>query len=274
MFSKCCLTLGGGLPKTTPKPVIPSGGSTSQCGIASNGWRITAGSQAVPGQFPWQVSLRFYRQHVCGGTLVDEDTIVTAAHCVAMDGGLAASMWTAVIGETNIAYATMQYRIRKVWQYPYWTEFRGGDIAIMKLATKVRFTQNQLPACIPSANMRPLVGETCYVSGWGQTNTVGDMNQPTTTSLLHVGVKIVDTNNCRRRFRNIDDGNICAGGHTRKNACRGDSGGPLVCYRSGRWYLQGIVSFGSMPCGQVGTPGVYTRVTSYADLINRQRQLL
>jgi len=187
-----------------------------------------------------------------------------------MPYGMYPQVWRVVVGETSIVRPTNVYRVVKVYQHSTWEEFRGDDIAIMKLAEDVPFDDYQSPACLPDVGNDPAPGETCYVSGFGQTNTIGDMNAPGSSRLLHVGVKVIHPQVCHKIFRSIDSGNICAGGHTQRNACRGDSGGPLVCERNGRWYLHGVVSFGNVPCGQVGSPGVYTRVTSFLDWISQR----
>ncbi|XP_074649106.1 chymotrypsinogen A-like [Tubulanus polymorphus] len=264
IFQSCCLTLA----PPTKKPI--AGNNNFECGkVAESGWRIISGSPAKFGQFPWQVSLHFQGQHVCGGTLINDDTIVTAAHCVAMPYGNYPRMWDVVVGEVNLdrPMRYYSYSVEKVYQHARWQEFKGNDIAIMKLTEKVPFDEYQSPVCLPSVGMDPADGDVCYVSGFGQTNTDGDMNAPSSRQLLHVDVKVIDHRICKQIFRGLDDGNICAGGHTSKNACRGDSGGPLVCNRNGKWYLHGIVSFGAVPCGQPGNPGVYTRVTSFLDWI-------
>jgi len=260
----CCLSVG---PVVAPEKVPIPENKKYQCGVVNpdNGWRITSGSPAAPGQFPWQVSLHFTGQHVCGGTLINEDTIVTAAHCVGMPYGTLPGLWAVVIGTTNIANPKKFYQVNKVYKHATWEEFRGDDIAIMKLAENVPFSEHVIPACLPRHDPAP--GDICYVSGWGQTSTTGDPNEVTPKDLLFVPIRVVDPRICSQLFDKLDQNNICAGGHTSQNGCRGDSGGPFVCNRQGKWYVHGVVSFGTVPCGQLGQPGVYTRVSAFVDWI-------
>ncbi|XP_074648070.1 chymotrypsinogen A-like [Tubulanus polymorphus] len=275
-FQVCCLTLGGGVvtrPPVTKPPVIDSGNAvgSSQCGISSGGWRIISGSQSAQAQWPWQVSLHFTGQHVCGGTLINKNTIVTAAHCVAIQGGMVSRYWSAVIGEINIQRPKKYYAVSTIYRHSGFREFKGNDIAIMKLSQDVPFNDYQRPACVPAHDPSP--GDICYVSGFGQTSTSSVESHGTPSNiLLHVDVKVITTSTCARAFAGaaVDYRTICAGGHSSKNACRGDSGGPLVCQKNGVWYLHGVVSFGNFPCGQRGSPGVYTRVTAYRDWIQNR----
>ncbi|XP_074648610.1 chymotrypsinogen A-like [Tubulanus polymorphus] len=261
------------VPRTTAKPSVtrpvvnPDTTDTKlqSCGISNSGdWRIISGSASKTGQWPWQVSLIFRDDHTCGGTLVNEDTIVTAAHCVAFSGGMTPYNWRVVIGETRRITSAKRYRVRSIEKHSGYRKFRGNDLAIMKLAEKVFFDQTKIPACLPENTPDPISGSVCYVSGFGQTYPYNEF-APSSSRLLHVDVKIVSRSTCTTVYgpRSIDSGTICAGGHSSKNACKGDSGGPLVCERNGRWFLHGVVSFGNVPCGQRGNPGVYTRVSSY-----------
>ncbi|XP_074659981.1 transmembrane protease serine 3-like [Tubulanus polymorphus] len=252
--------------------VSASTAAPEQCGVSSgadDGWRIISGTASKSGQWPWQVSLHFLGRHVCGGTLINKNTILTAAHCTKIARGTYPHLWEAVIGEINIKKPKKKYLISKVERHIRFVQFRGFDIAIMKLTKDVEFSSTQMPACLPSHDPSP--DDTCYASGFGQTYKAGVIGRPS-EKLMHVAVDIINTKVCARAFRQaiIDTRTICAGGASSKNVCKGDSGGPLVCKRQGKWYVHGVTSFGNFPCGRKGEPGVYTRVTSYLDWINER----
>nr|CAD7428582.1 unnamed protein product [Timema monikensis] len=101
----------------------------------------------------------------------------------------------------------------------------------------------------------------------------------------HVSVPVVSNSFCaqvyQQKRRPIERGQICAGGDQGKDSCRGDSGGPLMAGESlqrntenvnGRWFVMGVVSYGPDPCGKLGWPGVYTRVSEYMPWILDQLQ--
>lgn len=107
------------------------------------------------------------------------------------------------------------------------------------------------------------------MAGWGRTE-----NSKVSPKKLKVDLPIVALNQCTTTFRTasvkIVESQICAGGERGKDSCTGDSRGPLMnTFRndSGQWYIEGVVSFGSMRCGLQGWPGVYTKVASYVQWI-------
>lgn len=94
---------------------------------------------------------------------------------------------------------------------------------------------------------------------------------------MKVSVTGVDLSTCSLKYsltRKVIDSQVCAGGERGKDSCQGDSGGGLIgTYKDSRGnfyaYLAGVVSYGPIPCGQAGYPGVYTRVNKYIDWIQR-----
>ena len=124
------------------------------------------GGQRVPSMIPWQVSLRFRTNvgeiHYCGGTILDEKTILTAAHCATKIGEYVLAGHIGLNGKSIF--------IEKVLKNPYkpYNEVTlNNDIMILKLSKALTMGDNVKPACLPSMTYEPPDGSICYTSGWG-----------------------------------------------------------------------------------------------------------
>lgn len=144
---------------------------------------------------------------------------------------------------------------------------QANDIALLRLANDVQFTEFVQPICLPSTVRmeRTVAGIELFASGWGQTLEVRQSARK-----LKVGLPIVEQTQCRRTYATlraaIIDSQLCAGGGFRVDTCYGDSGGPLMRQHNQFWVQEAIVSFGNR-CGLEGWPAIYTRVESFEDWI-------
>ncbi|KAL5019276.1 hypothetical protein ScPMuIL_004998 [Solemya velum] len=234
------------------------------------GTRIVGGSTARKGSWPWQVSFQIVApwgmpDHICGGTLISNEWILTAAHCFNIITNI--NRWRVILGEYSLHYhegTEQNFEISEVFIYPNYTRGQDYDIAIIKINRPAGMTSNYInSACLPGKNDAPFFSDSrCFVTGWGDTRGRGDRG------ILHqVSLPIVSDTECRQRYGDrFTEGMICAGSRGR-DACQGDSGGPLVCYRLGLWVVAGVVSWGE-GCANPRYPGVYTRVQYYIDWIN------
>ncbi|XP_036266689.1 serine protease 33-like [Pipistrellus kuhlii] len=250
----------------------------SVCGRPLVPGRILSGQDARLGRWPWQVSLREYGQHVCGGSLITEDWVLTAAHCFDRNQPLQAY---AVLLGTISSYppASQAPHHRAVAQFVPHPSYRGGqgsgDIALLQLAAPVNFSDLILPVCLPKPGDPLGHGTWCWVTGWGNINSNQALLPPFTLQQLQL--PLIDTRTCDAYYHEnsitpsqepiILADMLCAGFEDgQKDACQGDSGGPLVCDVGGVWTQAGVVSWGS-DCGLSKKPGVYTNVSVYTTWI-------
>ncbi|XP_029466497.1 chymotrypsinogen 2-like [Rhinatrema bivittatum] len=232
--------------------------------VVSGYARIVNGEDAVPGSWPWQVSLQDNTGfHFCGGSLINEYWVVTAAHC---------SVSTAhrvILGEYDKASpdANVQVKtIAKVFKHPNYSPFTiRNDIILVKLSSPAILNSHVSPVCLASSADIFSGGLRCVTTGWGLTQST---DKETPNILQQVSLPLLTNTDCKRYWGNkIADVMICAGA-AGASSCMGDSGGPLVCQKNGAWTLVGIVSWGSGNCSPT-TPGVYARVTSLRDWVDQ-----
>ncbi|KYB28923.1 hypothetical protein TcasGA2_TC031030 [Tribolium castaneum] len=237
------------------------------------------------GEYPWQVAILKKDPkesvYVCGGTLIDNLHIITAAHCVKTYTGFDLRVR---LGEWDVNhdvefYPYIEREITSVNVHP---EFYAGtlynDLAILRMDKPVDFAKQPhiSPACLPSPH-DDYTGSRCWTTGWGK-DAFGDFGKYQNI-LKEVDVPIVNHGLCERQLKQtrlgydfkLHPGFVCAGGEEGKDACKGDGGGPMVCERGGTWQVVGVVSWG-IGCGQVGIPGVYVKVAHYLDWIRQVTQ--
>jgi secreted trypsin-like serine protease len=230
------------------------------------GPRIVGGTEATPGQIPWQVLVR-PAGYLCGGSLVDVRYVITAAHCVVDDAGapISPAQITITVGEhtRGVSDGYEQERTADaLYVHPsYDANTYNNDIALIRLSSPV--TLNGRVATIALARDATLgdAGATALVSGWGTTSSGGSA----AATLRRVTMPIVSTATCAGSYGSgsITTNMLCAGlAAGGVDSCQGDSGGPLAVQRSGSWYLAGVVSWG-VGCADPGYYGVYTRVSRF-----------
>ncbi|XP_015773233.1 PREDICTED: coagulation factor VII-like isoform X7 [Acropora digitifera] len=237
-------------------------GGSKKCGYKPSS-RIVGGTEAPKGAWPWQAQVRTSSGFTfCGGTLVDPEWVITAAHCTA---GRTSSNTRVRLGahyrSGNAAGTEQDFKVERIINHESYKRPRGlaHDISLLKLSKPAQLTRAVGMACLPeySNSLTEIDGKNCWVTGFGTLSSGGSLAQV----LMQVSVPIVTESTCRRAYgSSIHDSMVCAGlARGGKDSCQGDSGGPLVCEANGRFFLEGVVSWGS-GCASPGKYGVYSRV--------------
>ncbi|XP_076057511.1 trypsin-1-like [Oratosquilla oratoria] len=228
--------------------------------------KIVGGEDATPGEFPYQISFQDnswgFIFHFCGGSVYNENYIVTAGHCVYGKNYDNPSNLQITAGEHNLDKEEGNEQSVKVEKiilhedYDTWTV--SNDISLLKLAEPL--TMNDYVKAIPLETK--IASGNCKVTGWGALTEGGS----SPSVLQWVTVPIVSDKKCREAYGSSEilDSMLCAGGDGKKDSCQGDSGGPLAC--DGR--LAGVVSWG-FGCARPKYPGVYTEVSYFADWVTK-----
>ncbi|XP_020752348.2 serine protease 52-like [Odocoileus virginianus] len=231
---------------------------------------IIGGEPANIRDFPWQIRILENGSHLCGGSILSEWWILTAAHCFKSKNE---STLEVTHGEENLD--TQNLTKIKVDELIIHNNFDSwfylNDIALLLLKSPLSLGVRKVPICLSEvADIEQW--RNCWVTGWGTTVP----KRSTETGLQKVNVQLIKWETCFELMPLLTKSMLCAGDlEGGKDACQGDSGGPLVCQkktRKSKWYQLGIVSWG-VGCGQKKHPGVYTQVSSYLSWIEMKTKL-
>ncbi|EFA04659.1 chymotrypsin-like proteinase 5B precursor precursor [Tribolium castaneum] len=230
----------------------------------NSGWRVVGGSTAKPGQFPFIISLRAGgNSHICGGSIIAKDWVVTAAHCVA--GGQPPA-YTVVAGSNQLdSPNATRIAVQKIIVHPDWNpSLITNDVALLKLATPIRESEFIQIISLESQNVDAV--RNCTLIGWGRTSYPGSIPN----DLQFLDLVSLPFTECKDRWASINPvypTEICTFTKSGEGACHGDSGGPLIDETKKNPVLIALVSWGS-PCAR-GMPDVYTRVSSFYQWITK-----
>ncbi|XP_036325275.1 serine protease Hayan [Rhagoletis pomonella] len=239
---------------------------------------------ASPGEYPHMTALGFEREdktydYKCGGSLISENFVITAAHCTNITGEVPT---IARIGDINLMVdekhlAPQIFPIRRIYTHPQYDGVTNyNDIALLQLNTSVEFTEFVRPIKLWTKPKLPLI--TAFAMGYGATSFA----RAPTQQLTDFNMTLIANDECNQLLPQLDEvprgiisSQICAEDFVmHRDTCQGDSGGPLQYNIRGKrrrnrvhYHLIGITSFGLL-C-RSPNPGVYTRIFSYLDWIER-----
>uniref|UniRef100_A0A8D0ATW4 Ovochymase 2 n=1 Tax=Sander lucioperca TaxID=283035 RepID=A0A8D0ATW4_SANLU len=278
----------------------------SKCGIPQvwspmvHSMRIVGGAEATYGSHPWLVSLQNKDSHFCGGAILNDRWIMTAAHCFAFLSKEFLSGVRVVVGEFDQRTEDEEEQVFLIKSVSVHERYHHAlpmsyDIALLELEQHIRLGARVQPICLPLPDDSIQPETRCSVAGWGRMKEKGRLP----AVLREVQLDLVDPAKCKYVLQTIKSSILnqrqarpqpamtvlCAGPEKGgKDACQGDSGGPLVCPADsggGHWVALGVTSWGK-GCGRSwgnnssrapsrrGSPGVFTDVRLLLPWIKRK----
>ncbi|HEV7979544.1 serine protease [Amycolatopsis sp.] len=246
-------------------PVVVSSASAEPAAVATPASAaqpdIVGGNEAKLADYPYAVYLTdLDGNQFCGAVIISRTAVATAAHCAL---SMSRTKMHVVAGRQDKRSAGgVDTSVSRTWVHPDYTDpGQGDDIAVLTVRGNLPYQPVKIAD--KSDNELYSSGTKATVLGWGRTADGGARSD----FLRSAVVPLIADKSCTSSYGNYDPAKMVCAGYEKGgiDACQGDSGGPLVVGDT----LIGIVSWGE-GCAKAGKPGVYTRVSAYADDLTRE----
>ncbi|XP_014226200.2 serine protease SP24D-like [Trichogramma pretiosum] len=228
--------------------------------IAARKYKIANKGEYVSSieEFPYHVAIIVDEHYQCGGALISDQHVLTAAHCV-QDVVKDPNSYVEIrAGSTNWKSGYTKFDVRRVAHSPdYRKDSVVGDVAIIQLKEPVTFTEKIKPIGLPNLNADVPTGTFVWIAGWGS-----NITSPLVTDELRVTLtNTVSYEFCEEKWNaTVSRHKICTYRPDFHGTCPGDSGSPMADLD--RKVVLGIVSAVANPCAS-GVPESHTKVSDY-----------
>ncbi|XP_047225540.1 granzyme B-like [Girardinichthys multiradiatus] len=222
---------------------------------------IFGGKISKPHSRPYMASLQYRGAHTCGGILIREDFVLTAAHCKL-------DQLRVILGAHDLSKEEKSQQRIKVAEYHMHQNYNGNvtyDIMLLKLANKAKLNKNVQLLELPKKEKKIPANLECLVAGWGSTGQNESISTVLKEATEMTQFKIECDTIWKENFTSQQM--ICTKFNKKKGGiCKGDSGGPLICKNK----LQGITAFTAADqCDNPKYPHVFTKVSFFLSWINK-----
>ncbi|XP_002758333.3 putative threonine protease PRSS50 [Callithrix jacchus] len=246
------------------------------CGFSNEPDPTLRDPEAMARRWPWMVSVWANGTHICAGTIIASQWVLTVAHCLIQHDVIysvrVGSPWIDQMTQTASDVPVLQvivhsrYRAQRFWS---WVG-KANDIGLLKLGQELKYSKYVWPVCLPGGDYVVKDHSVCTVTGWGLSKADGMW--PQFRTIQEKEVIILNNKECDKFYHNftkippvvriIQSQMMCAEDTRREQFCYELTGEPLVCSTAGTWHLVGLVSWGA-GCQKSEAPPIYLQVSSY-----------
>ncbi|XP_048190411.1 probable threonine protease PRSS50 [Perognathus longimembris pacificus] len=250
------------------------------CGFSYERDTTLRDPEAMAKRWPWMVSVRANSTHVCAGTIIASQWVLTAGHCLTQPDMnytvRVGSPWLDEVTEKTVDLQVLQVIVhRRFRPARYWSWVgTSNNIGLLKLQRPLKYDDHVWPICLPGLEFEVEDKSVCAVTGWGYPRAVGAL--PQFRTIQEREVVILNSQKCEDFYhrsakipslvRIITPQMICVSDINREKFCYETTGEPLACSSDDSWYLVGLVSWGA-GCHKTDSPPIFLKVSAYQSWI-------